>query len=100
MERAAFAKASLHAPAWQGGKNGTLFWQGQTANNHPGMMLMTYNFDPDRWYADEYGLLEQALEQGRITPAEFEHRVEALSAKYDDMITRLDGTYQLPGQAK
>jgi hypothetical protein len=57
---------------------------------------MTYNFDPDRWYDDEYRLLELALKKGRITPAEFDHRVEALSGKYDDMITRLDGTYQIP----
>jgi hypothetical protein len=61
---------------------------------------MTYNFDPDRWYDDEYGLLEQALKQGRMTAAEFDRRVEALSAKYDDMLARLDGTYQLPEQEK
>ena len=57
---------------------------------------MTYNFDPDRWYDDEYNLLEQALKQGRLTRAEFDCRVEALTGKYDEMTTRLDGTYQLP----
>jgi hypothetical protein len=61
---------------------------------------MTYNFDPERWYDDEYSLLEQALKQGRMTAAEFDRRVEALSAKYDDMLARLDGTYQLPEQEK
>ena len=61
---------------------------------------MTYNFDPDRWYDDEYGLLKQALKQGRLTQVEFDQKVETLSVKYDDMVARLDGTYQLPEQAK
>ena len=46
---------------------------------------MTYNFDPDRWYDGEYYLLEQALKQGRITRAEFDGKVAALSDKYDDI---------------
>ena len=62
-------------------------------------MLMTYNFDPDRWYDDEYSLLEQARKEGRITPAEFDRRAMVLSDKYDDMVARLDGTYQLPEQS-
>ena len=61
---------------------------------------MTYNFDPDRWYDDEYYLLEQALKQGRMTRAEFDGKVAALSAKYDDMTARLDGTYEIPGKGK
>ncbi len=61
---------------------------------------MTYNFDPDRWYDDEYSLLEQALKQNRMTPDEFDRKAEVLSGKYDDMIARLDGTYQIPEQAK
>ena len=61
---------------------------------------MTYNFDPDRWYDDEYRLLQLALKQGRMTAAEFDRRVETLSGKYDDMIARLDGTYELPEPEK
>ena len=57
---------------------------------------MTYNFDPDRWYEDEYALLEQEMKQGRLTQTEFDRRVETLTGKYDDMTARLDGTYQLP----
>ncbi len=57
---------------------------------------MTYNFDPDRWYDDEVHILEQQLQAGRLTQIEFEHMVEALMQKYDEMIQRLDGTYQLP----
>ena len=67
-------------------------------NNHgnSGNINMTYNFDPDRWYDGEYALLEQELKQGRLTQAEFDRQVEVLSRKYDDMMQRLDGTYQLP----
>jgi len=57
---------------------------------------MTYNFDPDRWFADEHALLEHQLRQGHISRKQFEKRVEALTKKYDDMVKRLDGTYQLP----
>jgi hypothetical protein len=57
---------------------------------------MTYNFDPDRWYEDEYALLEKESKLGRLTRAEFDRRVEVLTGKYDEMTARLDGTYQLP----
>ena len=61
---------------------------------------MTYNFDPDRWYDNEYAILEHSLEQGRITRSEFDRQVAVLSEKYDDMIARLDGTYEIPGERK
>ncbi len=70
-------------------------WKVENHDNG-GISNMTYNFDPDRWYDGEYNLLEQKLKQGRLTQAEFDRRVEALSSKYDDMLERLDGTYQLP----
>jgi len=57
---------------------------------------MTYNFDPDRWYADEHAILEHQLQHGHISREQFEQQVEALTQKYDDMVKRLDGTYQLP----
>ena len=57
---------------------------------------MTYNFDPDRWYEDEYALLKKKQAQGHLTSIEFDRRVDLLNGKYDDMTARLDGTYQLP----
>ena len=68
----------------------------QKNHNNSGIIIMTYNFDPDRWYDNEFDLLEQALKQGRLAKKEFDHKVEALTKKYDDMTRRLDGTYQLP----
>ena len=67
----------------------------QFKNNY-GSVPMTYNFDPDRWYEDEYALLKKELKQGRLAQAEFDRRVDVLTGKYDEMTTRLDGTYQLP----
>ncbi len=57
---------------------------------------MTYNFDPERWYDNEFDFMERELKQGRLTKSEFDQKVAALMKKYDDMTRRLDGTYQLP----
>lgn len=57
---------------------------------------MTYNFDPERWYENERNLLEVRYTQGEIGARELEDALEKLDRRYDEMIKRLDGTYQLP----
>lgn len=57
---------------------------------------MTYNFDPDRWYDNEFEAIRSALEAGKISGEEYERAVEKLDRKYDDIWTRLDGSYQIP----
>jgi hypothetical protein len=57
---------------------------------------MTYNFDPERWYDNERDVLTRRLQEGGLTPEEYEHALEDLERRYDDMLRRLDGTYQLP----
>lgn len=57
---------------------------------------MTYNFDPERWYENERNLLEVRYTQGKIGARELEDALEKLDRRYDEMIKRLDGTYQLP----
>lgn len=57
---------------------------------------MTYNFDPDRWYGNEYSALEVLHKKGRITDIEFEKERSDLLQRYEEMLSRLDGTYQLP----
>jgi len=57
---------------------------------------MTYNFDPERWYENEAALLQRRQRRGRMTPAEFECAMKALQRRYEAMLDRLDGTYQLP----
>jgi hypothetical protein len=57
---------------------------------------MTYNFDPERWYEKEYSALETLREKGNITEIEFEEQYSKLLNRYEEILSRLDGTYQLP----
>jgi hypothetical protein len=57
---------------------------------------MTYNFDPDKWYDIERELLESRLGSGEIGEQAFKSALEALDRRYDEMLDRLDGSYQIP----
>jgi hypothetical protein len=57
---------------------------------------MTYNFDPERWYENEYSALEVQHKKGDLTDVEFEKACSDLMDRYEEMLYRLDGTYQLP----
>jgi hypothetical protein len=57
---------------------------------------MTYNFDPDRWYDDERGICEARFKAGEITSQEYQDALSELDRRYDEMLQRLDGTYQVP----
>jgi hypothetical protein len=57
---------------------------------------MTYNFDPERWYENEYSALAVLHKKGNITDIEFEEECSDLLHRYEKMLSRLDGTYQIP----
>ena len=57
---------------------------------------MTYNFDPDRWLDNELAVLEVAFKAGRLKASDYEKQNDELMQRYDDMVARLDGTYQIP----
>lgn len=57
---------------------------------------MTYNFDPDRWYANERAALEECRRLEAWSEADYEAALEDLDRRYDEMVRRLDGTYQIP----
>lgn len=59
---------------------------------------MTYNFDPDRWYEDQQRLLEMRRREGALDDRAFEEALQDLERRYEGMLSRLDGTYQLPPQ--
>jgi hypothetical protein len=61
-----------------------------------GGFSMTYNFDPERWYENEYSALKLLYKQGEITDIKFEEMCSDLLDRYEEMVSRLDGTYQLP----
>ena len=57
---------------------------------------MTYNFDPDRWYEDERGIIEARFKASEIGAQEYQDALCELDRRYDEMLQRLDGTYQIP----
>ncbi len=57
---------------------------------------MTYNFDADRWYENQRALLEQRRARGELTAAELDEQLEQLEARYDEMLRRLSGPFELP----
>ena len=57
---------------------------------------MTYNFDPERWYDNETAALAAARRAGRLTVSQYARSMEALEQRYEALVARLDGTYQLP----
>ena len=59
---------------------------------------MTYNFDPDRWYDNERDALKRQFDSGELDAEAYAAAVEDLERRYDEMVDRLDGSYQLPGK--
>ena len=57
---------------------------------------MTYNFDPDQWYENERAALELRYREGGLNQGELQEALSRLETRYEDMVKRLDGTYQLP----
>jgi len=57
---------------------------------------MTYNFDPDRWYDNELAVLKERLKSGELNAQDYEQAIIDLDRRYDEMVERLDGSYQIP----
>ena len=57
---------------------------------------MTYNFDPDLWYENQRGLLEDRRRRGELDDEQLARELEDLDVRLAEMVERLDGTYQLP----
>jgi Arc/MetJ-type ribon-helix-helix transcriptional regulator len=58
---------------------------------------MTYNFDPEGWLDRQRAALAARLERGEIDRADFDRESAELDRRYEDMVERLDGTYEIPG---
>ena len=61
---------------------------------------MTYNFDPDRWYEIELAVLKEHRISGELNTLDYEQAVADLDRRYDEMVERLDGSYQIPQKDK
>ena len=57
---------------------------------------MTYNFDPERWYDNERLAIDSDFRAGKITPRQYREALDDLDERFDGMLERLDGTYQIP----
>jgi hypothetical protein len=57
---------------------------------------MTYNFDPDRWLEARRAALEARRDRGEIAGVVFETEMAELYRRYEEMVARLDGTYEIP----
>jgi hypothetical protein len=57
---------------------------------------MTYNFDPERWYDNERAALKARGREQGWSAAELEAALEDLERRYEEMLRRLDGSYQIP----
>ena len=60
---------------------------------------MTYNLDPDPWYDNERLVIEERFRSGRINAREYKKAINDLECRYEDMLDRLDGTYQIPAKS-
>jgi hypothetical protein len=54
---------------------------------------MTYNFDPDKWYDNEFNLIETSRKKGEIDAKAFDSAHEQLIDNYEKMLDRLDIQY-------
>jgi hypothetical protein len=59
---------------------------------------VTYNFDPERWYDNERLAIEGDFQSGKLNARDYQAAIDDLDDRYDEMVARLDGTYQLPTQ--
>ena len=59
---------------------------------------MTYNFDPDRWYDNERLAIDERFRSGKINDREYKTAIDDLDCRFDEMLERLDGTYQIPAK--
>ena len=60
---------------------------------------MTYNFDPDRWYENERLVIDERFRSGIMNARQYKDAIDDLDCRYDDMLDRLDGTYQMPAKS-
>ena len=57
---------------------------------------MTYNFDPDRWYEAHRTAIEARRERGELDEPAYRAELAELERRYEDLVARLDGTYEIP----
>lgn len=54
---------------------------------------MTYNFDPERWFAMEEAAIETRRRSGELDEAAYAAAMDDLVRRYEELIARLDIRY-------
>ena len=57
---------------------------------------MTYNFDPEAWLERQRAAVEARFAGGEIDDAAREAELGEIERRYEEMVARLDGTYEIP----
>jgi hypothetical protein len=57
---------------------------------------MTYNFDPELWLTMRQEALRRRAECGELSSVELDEELRRLEERYEELLDRLDGTYQIP----
>ncbi len=66
---------------------------------HPARLYdsrVTYNFDPEQWLQAQLARIDRRHADGEIGDAERRAALHDAHRRYDQMVERLDGTYQIP----
>ena len=58
---------------------------------------MTYNFDPEKWYAIRRAALEQRRIAGELDAAAFDRALAELDARLEELLARQDADFTVPG---
>ena len=58
-------------------------------------LVVTYNFDPDRWYDNQRRVIDARREKGEIADADYQTELDRLEARYEEMTKRLDKPFEL-----
>jgi phage shock protein A len=57
---------------------------------------VTYNFDPDTWYANQRAALERQRDAGELDDESLARALAALDARYEELVSRLDAEFVVP----
>jgi len=61
---------------------------------------MTYNFDPEKWLEAQRAVLEARRARGELCEADMEAAFRELDRRYDELVARLDGTYEISTRSR
>jgi hypothetical protein len=59
---------------------------------------VTYNFDPERWFAIEEAAIGDRRRKGELDEAAFEAAMDDLVRRYEEMLARLDIKFDYRGE--